>query len=231
MELLFTIVEVAKVIIAFFITSYAYFFLRKSEHYTESKPWEYLFIASLFLFCGQILSMLRQLRAETFDHNLVVNARLFLELLFYGFLLFAFIYQHNLIRKRHIIVISDRPVVTFYDRIASLFHKQDVKPDNAPVSVDEELAEVETELEKEEPIPETEQPLQKREQVLIDRSQELIRRIEWLLEKNAKQIAPDRRKLVKTRIGMLQEALEARPVDEKRITTLIKELTGHEVKL
>lgn len=109
--------EFAKVLIAFFVTMYAYYFLNRSVHYEERKPWEFLFIAAIMLFTAQLLTNLQLIHSEWAGSRIIDSARRFIEFLFFGFLLFSFIYQHNLIQKRHLLVITQAPRQTWFDRL------------------------------------------------------------------------------------------------------------------
>ncbi|RME31576.1 hypothetical protein D6789_02285 [Candidatus Woesearchaeota archaeon] len=141
--------EFSKVLIAFFIAMYAYYFLRESQHIEERRPWEFLFIASIMLFLSQLLANL-QFLAPTLSGSGVEDVRRFLEFLFYGFFLFGFIYQHNLIHKQHLLVITSAPRKSWFDKL--MFGK-DLEPRDRPrddrtrksKEIDEELEELEKE--------------------------------------------------------------------------------------
>jgi len=102
---LFTI---ANVFIACFITLYAYLFLLKTQHHRERRPWEFLFVASILFLTFEFLSLFLAfgvINIVGFDVTLI--SKIF-EFLYSGFVLLAFISQHDLILRSHLILISKK---------------------------------------------------------------------------------------------------------------------------
>lgn len=98
----------ANIFIATFIMVYAYLFLRKTNEHRDRRPWDFLFIASFLYLVYQVFTVL-VLSGVTFpgeiDLSLVGNAMAF----FYsGAVLLAFISQHDLILRNHLILISKK---------------------------------------------------------------------------------------------------------------------------
>lgn len=106
MGFLINSVEFSKIIISIGIMAYAYFFLRQTERYIERKPWEYLYIASMVLFLVELITVLQLFQAEYYNKVVFDQLRRFLEFVFLGFLLFAFINQHHLLRKERMLVLT-----------------------------------------------------------------------------------------------------------------------------
>ena len=96
------------VFIAIFITLYSYMFLQKTVRHKERRPWEFLFIASVLFLVFEVISLLSFLGI----FNLASVDTLFwskiFEFLYSGFVLLAFISQHDLILNNHLILISKK---------------------------------------------------------------------------------------------------------------------------
>lgn len=221
MAQLVSALEFSKVIIAFFITLYAYYFLRRSDHYIERKPWEYLFIAALLLFASQMLTMFAIFKPLTFDQPLFDDVRRFLEFLFFGFLLFSFIYQHNLLLKRPVLVISRTKANTLFDKLMARIGYP------APKEAKEEAEPVDKELDalSSEQRPSLEiAPL--RDEV-VEKARRLVDKTERLITEHRERIPADRLELVKRDLEELKAALQQEPPDAERVASLVAKLTGH----
>ena len=96
------------VFIAIFITLYSYMFLQKTVRHKERRPWEFLFVASVLFLVFELISLLSFLGIL----NLASVDTLFwskiFEFLYSGFVLLAFISQHDLILNNHLILISKK---------------------------------------------------------------------------------------------------------------------------
>jgi hypothetical protein len=109
---LFGIFTIANLFIAFFIALYAYLFVTKTQRHRERRPWDFLFIASILFFFFEFLSLL-----SFFNIILFVNPETLIiinkiaEFLYGGFVLLAFVSQHDLILKNHLILISKKEIV------------------------------------------------------------------------------------------------------------------------
>jgi len=102
---LFTI---ANVIIALFISLYAYLFLTKTNKHRERRPWDFLFVSSLLFLIFELVSLFVYFGIIQFvGFDLLVVSKIF-EFLYSGFVLLAFINQHDLILKSHLILISKK---------------------------------------------------------------------------------------------------------------------------
>jgi|GEM_PF-5288938 len=109
--------EVAKVIITVFVLLYAFYFLRRSEHYHDRRPWVALFFAAIFLFITELVGVLLLFNTGISSVLFYNQLQRFAEFVFLGFFLFSFIYQHQLLLRHKVIMISDLPRTTLYDRI------------------------------------------------------------------------------------------------------------------
>jgi hypothetical protein len=102
------IITLANVFIAFFITMYAYLFLKKTQHHRERRPWEFLFVSSILFLILEILSIFVYFGAiRLIGVDILVISKIF-EFLYSGFVLLAFISQHDLILRSHLILISKK---------------------------------------------------------------------------------------------------------------------------
>lgn len=96
------------VFIALFITLYSYMFLQKTVRHKERKPWEFLFVASLLFTGFEIVSLLTYLGLiNLVSFDMIFWSKIF-EFLYSGFVLLAFISQHDLILNNHLILISKK---------------------------------------------------------------------------------------------------------------------------
>lgn len=105
---LFGIFTVSSCFIAIFITFYAYLFLLKTKRHRERRPWDFLFVSSLLFLLFQLLSLFSFFGIIQFvGVDLIMVSKIF-EFLYSGFVLLAFISQHDLILKSHLILISKK---------------------------------------------------------------------------------------------------------------------------
>ena len=98
----------ANVFIAAFIMVYAYLFLHKTNKHRDRKPWDFLFLASFLYLIYQIFNVIVISGVTVVSEislPLVSNGMSFL---YSGAVLLAFISQHDLIIRSHIILISKR---------------------------------------------------------------------------------------------------------------------------
>ncbi len=108
MGYLFGIFSVANVIIAFFVMIYANLFLLKTKEHRERRPWDFLFFSSLLFLIFEVISLAVYFGIIRFvGVDLIMVGKLF-EFLYGGFVLLAFISQHDLILKSHLILISKK---------------------------------------------------------------------------------------------------------------------------
>jgi len=105
---LFGIFTVASTFIAIFITIYAHLFLLKTKRHKERRPWEFLFVASLLFLLFELISLASYFGVIRFvGVDLVMVSKIF-EFMYSGFVLLAFISQHDLILRSHLILISKK---------------------------------------------------------------------------------------------------------------------------
>lgn len=105
---LYGIFTLASVFIACFITVYAYLFLTKTQEHKERRPWDFLFIASILFLLFELLSLFVYFGFIQFiGVDLPMVSKVF-EFLYSGFVLLAFISQHDLILRSHLILISKK---------------------------------------------------------------------------------------------------------------------------
>ncbi len=104
---LYGIFTIANLCIAFFIAVYAYMFLAKTKKHRERRPWDFLFVSSVLFFLFEVISLLVYfgVGASVVTINMVIVSKIF-EFLYSGFVLLAFISQHDLILRSHLILIS-----------------------------------------------------------------------------------------------------------------------------
>ena len=131
---LFTI---ANVFIAFFIALYAYLFLTKTKEHKERRPWDFLFVASLLFLIFELLSLFVYFGIIVFVGVDITMVSKIFEFLYSGFVLLAFISQHDLILRSHIILISkkedkDSISITVEGRKTDEPIEADVQPVEAP---------------------------------------------------------------------------------------------------
>lgn len=100
--------SIANVCIAAFITIYAYLFLMKTKQHKERRPWDFLFISSILFLLFELVSLLVHFNVIQFiGVDILMIAKIF-EFLYSGFVLLAFISQHDLILRNHLILISKK---------------------------------------------------------------------------------------------------------------------------
>ncbi len=104
---LYGIFTIANLCIAFFISIYAYLFLAKTKKHRERRPWDFLFVSSVLFFAFEIISLAVYfgVGASIVTVDMVIVSKIF-EFLYSGFVLLAFISQHDLILRSHLILIS-----------------------------------------------------------------------------------------------------------------------------
>lgn len=102
---LFTI---ATVVIAFFITIYANLFLVKTNRHKERRPWDFLFVSSVLFLTFELLSLFIYFGFIQIVGVDITMVSKFFEFLYSGFVLLAFISQHDLILRNHLILISKK---------------------------------------------------------------------------------------------------------------------------
>ena len=101
---------IATLCIAIFIAVYAHLFLVKTQQQRERRPWEYLFVASILYLIFEFLSLLITFGAiNLVGVDIIMVSKLF-EFLYSGFVLLAFVSQHDLILHSHLILISKKEV-------------------------------------------------------------------------------------------------------------------------
>ena len=101
----------AIVFIAAFITFYSFQFLKKTVKHHERKPWEFLFVSSVLFLAFEIVSLLMFLGLiERGFLDVSFWSKIF-EFLYSGFVLLAFISQHDLIVNNHLILISKKDIL------------------------------------------------------------------------------------------------------------------------
>ncbi|MBR9703554.1 hypothetical protein GOV10_05930 [Candidatus Woesearchaeota archaeon] len=98
----------AIVFIAGFIAFYSYQFLTKTVKHRERRPWDFLFVASILFLFFEIISLFVFLGLiEIVKLDLLFWSKVS-EFLYSGFVLLAFISQHDLIINNHLILISKK---------------------------------------------------------------------------------------------------------------------------
>jgi hypothetical protein len=113
--------ELLKVVTTVLIMVYAYFFMNRSVEAVERRPWEYLYIATMFLFVWTLLGVLQAQKPGEFGTTFFINLKKLFELAFLGSFLFSFISQHHLLVKRRILLITETSGTSLYERIAQRF--------------------------------------------------------------------------------------------------------------
>ena len=96
------------VFVASFITLYSYMFLQKTVRHKERRPWEFLFIASVLFLIFEVVSLLSFLGILNLASVDTAFWSKIFEFLYSGFVLLAFISQHDLILNNHLILISKK---------------------------------------------------------------------------------------------------------------------------
>ncbi len=114
-------VVVAKVLISVFVMVYAYSFLKRSDAVAEKKPWEYLYVASMFLFLAETLDALQLFKPKEYPLFYFKSVERFLEFLFLGFLLLSFKYQNYLLAKKEELLIRKKDLASLLDKLKGLF--------------------------------------------------------------------------------------------------------------
>jgi amino acid transporter len=100
--------SLATLFIAFFITAYSYLFLKKTERQRERLPWDFLFVSSIFFSVFQFFSLLMFFGLLSMGGvDILLLSKIF-EFLYSGLVLLAFVSQHDLILKSHLILITKK---------------------------------------------------------------------------------------------------------------------------
>ncbi|RME30706.1 hypothetical protein D6789_04865 [Candidatus Woesearchaeota archaeon] len=100
------LLTIALAFIAIFITLYAYLFMSRSTSHKDRRPWDFLFAASIAFLIFEFTSLLTFIGVISFARiDLVTLSKIF-EFIYSGLVLLAFISQHDLILKSHLILIS-----------------------------------------------------------------------------------------------------------------------------
>lgn len=94
--------------IAFFITMYSFMFLLKTTEHRERRPWDFLFIASVLFLIFETFSILLHFGVIALVKIDILFWGKIFEFLYSGFVLLAFVSQHDLILKNHLILISKK---------------------------------------------------------------------------------------------------------------------------
>ncbi len=103
-------ISYANIFIALFIAIYAWMFLNKTNEHKDRRPWDFLFVASIFYLISQLFSVffvsgVTSLLGNAVDMNLIRNIFSFL---YSGCVLLAFVSQHDLILRSELILISKK---------------------------------------------------------------------------------------------------------------------------
>ena len=83
-------------------------FLIKTMHHSERKPWEFLFVASIAFMLFQLTTLLAYLGIIEFVKIDILLWGYIFGFIYAGLVLLAFISQHDLILKNHLILISKK---------------------------------------------------------------------------------------------------------------------------
>ncbi|MFC1648902.1 hypothetical protein ACFL1B_05585 [Nanoarchaeota archaeon] len=106
LEFVAGVIRITNMLIAIFILLYAYLFLIKTSRRHERRPWDYLFVSAFIFLMYQIfLLVLYFAQPEILSMN-SAKVGLFVEFIFSGLVLLAFVSQHDLISKSPLILIS-----------------------------------------------------------------------------------------------------------------------------
>lgn len=105
--IIYGIFTIATAIIALFIAIYAYLFLTKTNEHHERRPWDFLFISSILFLTFEFLSLLAYMNIIIFSIQMSFVTKV-AEFLYSGFVLLAFVSQHDLILRSHLILISKK---------------------------------------------------------------------------------------------------------------------------
>ncbi len=100
------IFSISLVILAFFISLYAFLFLKRTKKRKERRPWDFLFIASLLFLFFEVLSFLHYFNIFTLNTNVLSIIGKAAEFFYSGLILLAFVSQNDLIFNSHLILIS-----------------------------------------------------------------------------------------------------------------------------
>lgn len=107
------LLSIALLLIAFFIAMYAYLFMTRTTNHKDRRPWDFLFAASIAFFIFELTALLHFLGILVVASvDIALLSKVF-EFIYSGLVLLAFISQHDLILKSHLILISrkgDGPV-------------------------------------------------------------------------------------------------------------------------
>lgn len=94
--------------IAFFIAMYSFMFLMKTTEHRERRPWDFLFVASVVFLVFETLSVLIHFGIIALVKIDIIFWSKIFEFLYSGFVLLAYVSQHDLILKNHLILISKK---------------------------------------------------------------------------------------------------------------------------
>jgi hypothetical protein len=105
---LYGMFNLATMFIAVFIAVYAYLFLTKTKEDRERRPWDFLFVSSILFFVFELLALLSYFNLIGLGGLDILMVSKVFEFLYSGFVLLAFISQHDLILRSHLILISKK---------------------------------------------------------------------------------------------------------------------------
>lgn len=94
------VIEIANVAISLFALIYAFLFLKHTTRHKDRLPWEFLMIAALMFFGAETVRVIVLMNGVDF-----YGLENLLTLLFVSFLLLSFIFQHNLFKKKEMVLI------------------------------------------------------------------------------------------------------------------------------
>jgi|GEM_PF-3204013 len=100
--------SLATLFIALFITAYSYLFLKKTERQRERLPWDFLFVSSIFFSVFQFFSLIMFFGWLSMGGIDILMLSKIFEFLYSGLVLLAFVSQHDLILKSHLILITKK---------------------------------------------------------------------------------------------------------------------------
>ncbi len=100
------LLTIALTFIAAFIALYAYLFMKRTTSHKDRRPWDFLFASSLTFLIFELTSLAHFLGFLTIAQIDILVLNKVFEFLYSGLVLLAFITQHDLILKSHLILIS-----------------------------------------------------------------------------------------------------------------------------
>jgi len=101
-DYMYGIFTIANVFMALCIAYFSYKFLSKTKSHHERRPWDFLFVSSVLFLTFEILSLIFYFGVGL---DMIIISKVF-EFLYSGFVLLAFVSQHDLISKSHLILLS-----------------------------------------------------------------------------------------------------------------------------